>query len=242
MLRSAFALAATAAAYVAAAQPSTKQPVGGPSSTFAIMPCVCIGNDWHPRILELWSQVQGRIKLNTGQMMTLVNCGGTAPGHGGTSSQDHFSNYTEWLRQGGRGIDTALTYTDPLNAKINAAMKWAAGPGGVPRSEIFLTTKVPCCPGTGFCKQPEYSGTIAADMAKNNELLGTQYTDLTLLHHPCDTVAHTIERYVELQEAMAAGHTKAIGVSNFNAELLAQLLADKRVKTVPAVSHSMLRM
>lgn len=49
-------------------------------------------------------------------------------------------------------------------------------------------------------------------------------------------MAHTIERYVELQEAMAAGHTKAIGVSNFNAELLAQLLADKRVKTVPAVS------
>jgi diketogulonate reductase-like aldo/keto reductase len=35
---------------------------------------------------------------------------------------------------------------------------------------------------------------------------------------------------------MAAGHTKAIGVSNFNSELLAQLLADKRVKTVPAVS------
>ena len=51
-------------------------------------------------------------------------------------------------------------------------------------------------------------------------------------------MAHTIERYVELQEAMAAGHTKAIGVSNFNAELLAQLLADKRVKTVPAVSIS----
>ena len=128
--------------------------------------------------------------------------------------------------------------TDPLNAKINAAMKWAKGPGAIPRSEIFLTTKVPCCPGTGFCKQPEYSGTIAADMAKNNELLGTEYTDLTLLHHPCDTVAHTIERYVELQDAMTAGHTKAIGVSNFNAELLAQIIADKRVKTVPAVSNN----
>lgn len=131
-------------------------------------------------------------------MMTLVNCGGTAPGHGGTSKQDHFSNYTEWLRQGGRGIDTALTYTDPLNAKINAAMKWAAGPGKIPREEIWLTTKVPCCPGTGFCKQPEYSGTIAQDMAKNNALLGTTYTDITLLHHPCDTVAHTIERYGEM--------------------------------------------
>ena len=145
--------------------------------------------------------MQGRTKLNTGQMMTLVNCGGTAPGHGGTAKQDHFSNYTEWLRQGGRGIDTALTYTDPLNAKINAAMKvphsplipshfplsfphisltfpshvppisltfslsllsflslislvfartqWAAGPGKIPREDIWLTTKVPCCsPGS----------------------------------------------------------------------------------------------
>jgi hypothetical protein len=36
-------------------------------------------------------------------------------------------------------------------------MKWAAGPGKIPREEIFLTTKVPCCPGTGFCSQPEYS-------------------------------------------------------------------------------------
>lgn len=187
--------------------------------------------------------VQGRTKLNTGQMMTLVNCGGTAPGHGGTAKQDHFSNYTEWLRQGGRGIDTALTYTDPLNAKINAAMKWAAGPGKIPREDIWLTTKVPCCsPGSkagmrGFCQQPEYAGTIAVDMAKNNALLGTTYTDLTLLHHPCDTVAHTIDRYVEMQTAMEAGHTKAIGVSNFNAELLAQVMADKRVKTVPAVNQ-----
>ena len=57
--------------------------------------------------------------------------------------------------------------------------------------------QVPCCPGTGFCKQPEYSGTISADMAKNNQLLEIAYTDLTLLHHPCDTVAHTIERCVK---------------------------------------------
>lgn len=40
-----------------------------------------------------------------------------------------------------------------------------------------------------------------------------------------------------MQEAMEAGHTKAIGVSNFNAELLAQLMADKRVKTIPAVNQ-----
>ena len=44
---------------------------------------------------------------------------------------------------------------------------------GLGAGRIFLTTKVPCCPGTGFCKQPEYAGTIAQDIAKNNALLGT---------------------------------------------------------------------
>ena len=90
--------------------------------------------------------VQGRTRLNTGAMMTLVNCGGTAPGHGGTASQDHFSNYTEWLRQGGRGIDTALTYTDPLNLKIRAAMKFAAGAGAIPRSECARPPHSQPCP------------------------------------------------------------------------------------------------
>ena len=74
-------------------------------------------------------------------------------------------------------------------------------------------------------------------MQKNNELLGLPITDLTLLHHPCDTAAHTIERWLDLEAALAAGLTKAIGVSNFNADLLAQLAADKRTKITPAVNQ-----
>jgi diketogulonate reductase-like aldo/keto reductase len=175
--------------------------------------------------------VQKKVKLNTGQMMPLINCGGTAPS---VKAGDHYSNYTEFLRQGGRGIDTALTYTDDINAQIKAALK--AYPE-IPRSDIFVTTKVPCCPGTGYCKQAEYNGTIAQDMQKNNELLDLPITDLTLLHHPCDTVAHTIERWLELEAGLAAGLTKAIGVSNFNADLLAQLAADKRTKITPAVNQ-----
>ena len=174
---------------------------------------------------------QGRIALNTGQLMPLINCGGTSPS---VKAGDHFSNYTEWLRQGGRGIDTALTYTDDINKQIRSAIK--ALPG-IPRSELFITSKVPCCPGQRWCNMSEYNGTIAHDMQKNNELLGLPLTDLTLLHHPCDTVAHTIERWLDLEAALAAGLTKAIGVSNFNADLLAQLAADKRTTITPAVNQ-----
>jgi diketogulonate reductase-like aldo/keto reductase len=90
--------------------------------------------------------------------------------------------------------------------------------------------QVPCCPGTGFCKDAEYNGTIAEDMKKNNELLQVTITDLTLLHHPCDTAEHSIQRWLEMEQALATGVTKAIGVSNFNAELLEQLIKDPRTK------------
>eukprot|EP00041_Stephanoeca_diplocostata_P009327 m.143366 g.143366 ORF g.143366 m.143366 type:complete len:312 (+) comp17696_c0_seq3:130-1065(+) len=174
---------------------------------------------------------QQRITLNTGAAMPFVNLGGTSQA---VKPGNHYSNYSEFLRQGGRGIDTALTYTDAINEQIAAALK--AHPE-IPRGEIFLTTKVPCCPGTSFCRDGEYNGSIAQDMAKNNALLQVEYTDLTLLHHPCSTPEQTIQRYAELQDAMVAGHTKAIGVSNFNADLLSQLLSDSRINTVPAANQ-----
>ena len=74
-------------------------------------------------------------------------------------------------------------------------------------------------------------------MKENNKLLGLGTTDLTLLHHPCDTQAHTIDRWVEMQAALAAGLTKAIGVSNFGVELLEAMAEDKRVTVVPAANQ-----
>jgi 2,5-diketo-D-gluconate reductase A len=170
-----------------------------------------------------------RVRLNTGQMMPLINCGGTAPS---IKAGDHYSNYSEWLRQGGRGLDTALTYTDPLNAQIKAAL---AAHRDI--HDTWITTKVPCCPGVSWCAQSEFNGSVIHSMQKNNELLGVKTTDITLLHHPCTTAEQTIEKYVELQRGMEMGLTKAIGVSNFNASLLAMLAADPRVKVVPAVNQ-----
>jgi hypothetical protein len=69
------------------------------------------------------------------------------------------------------------------------------------------------------------SSIVAVSTRIQPDLLGLATTDLTLLHHPCDTNADTINAYVTLQGALGSGLTKAIGVSNFNADLLAQLLA-----------------
>lgn len=170
--------------------------------------------------------------------MPLVNLGGTSQA---VKAGNHWSNYSAFLTLGGRGLDTALTYTDPINLQIARAIK--AHPE-IDRSELFVVTKVPCCSkhgsvgfSAGFCQNSEYNGTIHADILRNNELLGLKTTDVTLLHHPCLTDEETIEKYLELQAALAAGITKAIGVSNFNAALLDKLLRDPRVKTVPAVNQ-----
>ena len=57
-----------------------------------------------------------RIQLNTGAWMPLVNLGGTSQS---TKPGNHYSNYSDFLTIGGRGLDTALTYTDALNKKAS---------------------------------------------------------------------------------------------------------------------------
>ena len=135
--------------------------------------------------------------LNTGQEMPFINLGGTSQA---VRPGNHYSNYSEFLRQGGRGLDTALIYTDPINKQIAAAIK--AHPE-IPRSQLFVTSKVPCPVAN---KNPEYSCADAADcMKRNNALLGLPWTDLTLVHEPCATPEETIARWVQMEAALAAG-------------------------------------
>ena len=74
-------------------------------------------------------------------------------------------------------------------------------------------------------------------MRKNNKLLGLATTDITLLHAPCDNDEDTISAWLEMEKGLEAGLTQAIGVSNFNAALLAKIAADSRTKVVPAVNQ-----
>jgi len=190
--------------------------------------CLCLCNN---PTLAAPTPNPTHILLNTGAFMPYVNLGGTASS---VKKGDHYSNYSAYLALGGRGLDTALTYTDGINRQMGAAIRTHPE---IPRQDLFITTKVPCCPGTPYCLLPEYKGNISADMAKNNQLLGVDYTDITLLHHPCLTDELTILKYLELEQAMVQGHTKAIGVSNFDKRLLQKLINDERTTTVPAVNQ-----
>ena len=82
------------------------------------------------------SDIRGRPRpIAPGVDMPMINLGGVGSGA-------HQSNWTAFLALGGRGIDTALTYGDTTQTKAAAAVAASR----VPRAEIMLTTKVPCCP------------------------------------------------------------------------------------------------
>jgi len=162
------------------------------------------------------------ITIAPGVEMPMVNLGGV-------SSRP--SNYTSWLQMGGVGLDTALSYGDPTQKEVASAITLS----GLQRDKIFLTTKVPCCPMSikGYCENPELNATIEEVIAKDVALLGR--IDLLLLHWPCDTLEDTQTAYAGLEAALEQGITRAIGVSNFNASLLAAMLPT--VKAKPSVNQ-----
>lgn len=145
-----------------------------------------------------------------------------------------------WLALGGRGIDSAFLYGDEHQKQVGAAI----AESGVPREEIFLVTKVNCCPTmrcSTFCRIPPFNNS-AGPMAVHNasemllhslSTLKQSYADLVLLHFPCTDFRDTLSMWEELIEARQRGWTRAIGVSNFNASLLQKLLKASKVK--PAV-------
>ena len=85
----------------------------------------------------------------------------------------------QWLRLGGRHMDTAFDYgTQP---DVGCALNNSS----VQRSEIFITTKIPG--PVGF--------TIATLMTENAlRELGTDYIDLMLIHYPCANLSDFPDR------------------------------------------------
>lgn len=163
------------------------------------------------------------VEIAPGVLMPFANLGGV---------RDRPSNYSKWLALGGRGLDTALTYGDDVQNEVAAAVKASS----VARPEIFLTTKIPCCPSRSeHCEDAEFNGTASADVNRDLAILGK--VDLILLHWPCSTYEQTIVAYEGLQKALKNGKTRSIGVSNFNHSLLRRMLDDDRVTVKPAVNQ-----
>jgi 2,5-diketo-D-gluconate reductase A len=145
-----------------------------------------------------------------------------------------------WLESGGRHIDTAFVYGDAQQALVGAAVATS----GISREELFITTKVMCCPTdrcSQFCVEPP--NPVNASVTNVREqlehslgLLRLKYADLVLLHFPCSSFEDTAAAYAVLEEAHAQGLARAIGVSNLNASALAALLEVAKVR--PAVNQN----
>lgn len=121
----------------------------------------------------------------------------------------------EAIAEGYRSIDTAAMYhnEDGVGAAVRSS--------GVPREELFVTTKIcePCY------TEKETMLTIETSMKK----LGLDYVDLMLLHWPVgkpDVMWNTLEQMYKEQLF------RAIGVSNFYPNTFPMIVEDAKVMPV----------
>lgn len=119
---------------------------------------------------------------------------------------------------GYRSIDTAQTYENEEGVG-NAIVKC-----GVPRGELFLTTKV-WISNAGYEK-------AKASIDESLRKLKTDYVDLLLVHQPFNDYYGS---YRALEEAYRTGKARAIGVSNFYPDRLIDLC--QFVEVQPAVNQ-----
>jgi 2,5-diketo-D-gluconate reductase B len=113
------------------------------------------------------------------------------------------------LEIGYRQIDTARAYENEREVGRGIAES------GVPRDDIFLTTKVPHTDAAG--------SDVERDAEESLERLGVDHLDLLLLHWPNPSVPLE-ETLTAMNRVREDGRTKHIGVSNFPAGLLRQAL------------------
>ncbi|MBW7457843.1 aldo/keto reductase [Paenibacillus sepulcri] len=123
------------------------------------------------------------------------------------------------IEAGYRSIDTAAGYRN--EAGVGAAIKQS----GVPREELFVTTKL-------ANSDQGYEATLRA-FEESRRKLDLEYLDLYLIHWPGkDKYKETWKAFEKLHKD---GYIRAIGVSNFQVHHLESLRQDS--DTVPAVNQ-----
>ena len=119
---------------------------------------------------------------------------------------------------GYRLIDTAAAYMN------EEAVGKAVAKCGVPREELFITTKL-------WVQDASYEGAKAA-IETSMKKLGLSYIDLYLIHQP---MGDYIGAWRAMEEAYKAGKLRAIGVCNCDPQILADIC--ETVEVTPAVNQ-----
>ena len=174
--------------------------------------------DIKPYIVEKSIETTLEQKFNFETKTVKLNSGYEMPINGiGTYSllEDVCVNsVSEALKRGVRLIDTAYMYKN--EEEVGRAVRES----GIPRSEIFVTTKL---------YPNQFSDTENA-IDEALEKLDIGYIDLMLLHHPGDD---DVKAYKAMEKAVEEGKIRSIGLSNWYIEELEEFLP--QVMITPAL-------
>lgn len=154
------------------------------------------------------------VKLNNGIKMPLISFGVYQ-----IPKEDTKRCVLDAIKSGYRGIDTAQSYFN--ESEVGDAIVEC----GVPREELFITTKV----WIDYYGYEECKASVEESLRK----LKTDYLDLCLLHQP---FSDYYGAYRALEDLYAEGKIKAIGVSNFYPDRLTDICMFDR-KVIPAVNQ-----
>lgn len=172
-----------------------------------------IGRPWLPLVVDDRNQPVETFTLNDGYQIPKLGIGVNQ-----VRSADVGPALARAFEVGYRSVDTANTY---LNER---AVGRAVRDSGLPREEIYLTTKV-------WSTNSEYTKMSAA-IGRTLERLDTDYLDLLLLHQQYGDYNGA---WKAMEEAVAAGKVRSIGISNFNRRRLTDLIS--RATVLPAVAQ-----
>ena len=159
--------------------------------------------------------IQSTVKLNSDVRMPILGLGvyQSPPGRV-TRNAVNLA-----LRVGYRHVDTARIYGN--EADVGEAVR----EGGVPRGDLFVTTKL-------WNSDQGYDSTLRACEASLKRL-GLDYLDLYLVHFPVPDVRK--ESWRAMETLRKKGRCQAIGVSNFTIRHLEELIEESHV--IPSVNQ-----
>jgi len=128
---------------------------------------------------------------------------------------------TSALEAGYRMLDSAVNYRNEY--EVGEALRRS----GLPRAEVRIATKVP--------GRDHGRAKAIASVEASLEVMGLDHVDLALIHWPNPSRGRYVDTWVGLVEARERGLVTSIGVSNFTAEYLQEIIDATGV--VPAVNQ-----
>ncbi|KAM4056600.1 aldo/keto reductase family protein [Hirsutella rhossiliensis] len=161
------------------------------------------------------------IKLNDGNVIPQVALGVYKAPNGHETEVA----VTAALDAGYRHIDSAARYANE-EACGRAIRRWLEKTG-TPREDVYICSKL-------WDADHGYEATFDA-LCSSLEKFGLDYLDLYLIHSPADNEQKRLESWRALETAQKLGKVRSIGVSNFGAAHIENLLENARV--VPAVNQ-----